>query len=149
MGQKLLQVKTQANPYYDTKSVKVNVNVDERNFNKKNIALAVTSKDSNGKTVDAYSQIDVEAAQTGNWKTNGNTHSYEMKDFTNDANYAVSGTYMDLAGNQAVAYAPHYFTVDKTAPTSKLYVTGSNGEKKEYCKPQFEKYVCKDFSRFR
>lgn len=131
-GTETLAGEDAANPYYDTKSVKVNVNVDERNFNKKNIALAVTSKDSNGKTVDAYSQIDVEAAQTGNWKTNGNTHSYEMKDFTNDANYAVSGTYMDLAGNQAVAYAPHYFTVDKTAPTGKLYVTGSNGEKKEY-----------------
>ena len=131
-GTETLAGEDAANPYYDTKSVKVNVNVDERNFNKKNIALAVTSKDSNGKTVDAYSQTDVEAAQTGNWKTNGNTHSYEMKDFTNDANYAVSGTYMDLAGNQAVAYAPHYFTVDKTAPTGKLYVTGSNGEKKEY-----------------
>ena len=24
----------------------------------------------------------------------------------------------------------------------------SNGVKKEYCKKQFEKYVCKDFSRF-
>lgn len=24
----------------------------------------------------------------------------------------------------------------------------SSGEKKEYCKPQFEKYVCTDFSRF-
>ena len=131
-GTETLAGEDAANPYYDTKSVKVNVNVDERNFNKKNIALAVTSKDSNGKTVDAYSQTDVEAAQTGNWKTNGNTHSYEMKDFTNDANYAVSGTYMDLAGNQAVAYAPHYFTVDKTAPTGKLYVTGSNGEKREY-----------------
>lgn len=131
-GTETLAGEDAANPYYDTKSVKVNVNVDERNFNKKNIALAVTSKDSNGKTVDAYSQIDVEAAQTGNWKTNRNTHSYEMKDFTNDANYAVSGTYMDLAGNQAVAYAPHYFTVDKTAPTGKLYVTGSNGEKREY-----------------
>jgi len=23
-----------------------------------------------------------------------------------------------------------------------------NGTKKEYCKPQFEKYICKDFSRF-
>lgn len=135
-GTETLAGEDAANPYYDTKSVKVNVNVDERNFNKKNIALAVTSKDSNGKTVDAYSQIDVEAAQTGNWKTNGNTHSYEMKDFTNDANYAVSGTYMDLAGNQAVAYAPHYFTVDKTAPTGKLYVTGSNGEKKEYSRKE-------------
>ena len=135
-GTETLAGEDAANPYYDTKSVKVNVNVDERNFNKKNIALAVTSKDSNGKTVDAYSQIDVEAAQTGNWKTNGNTHSYEMKDFTNDANYAVSGTYMDLAGNQAVAYAPHYFTVDKTAPTGKLYVTGSNGEKKEYSREE-------------
>lgn len=124
------------NPYYDTKSVKVNVNVDERNFNKKNIALAVTSKDSSGKTVDAYSQIDVEAAQTGNWKADRNTHSYKMKDFTNDANYAISGTYMDLAGNQAVAYASHYFTVDKTAPTGKLYVTGSNGEKKEYSREE-------------
>ena len=135
-GTETLAGEDAANPYYDTKSVKVNVNVDERNFNKKNIALAVTSKDSNGKTVDAYSQIDVEAAQTGNWKTNGNTHSYEMKDFTNDANYAVSGTYMDLAGNQAVAYAPHYFTVDKTAPTGKLYVTGSNGEKREYSREE-------------
>lgn len=135
-GTETLAGEDAANPYYDTKSVKVNVNVDERNFNKKNIALAVTSKDSNGKTVDAYSQIDVEAAQTGNWKTNGNTHSYEMKDFTNDANYAVSGTYMDLAGNQAVAYAPHYFTVDKTAPTGKLYITGSNGEKKEYSRKE-------------
>lgn len=135
-GTETLAGEDAANPYYDTKSVKVNVNVDERNFNKKNIALAVTSKDSNGKTVDAYSQIDVEAAQTGNWKTNGNTHSYEMKDFTNDANYAVSGTYMDLAGNQAVAYAPHYFTVDKTAPAGKLYVTGSNGEKKEYSREE-------------
>lgn len=135
-GTETLAGEDAANPYYDTKSVKVNVNVDERNFNKKNIALAVTSKDSNGKTVDAYSQIDVEAAQTGNWKTNGNTHSYEMKDFTNDANYAVSGTYMDLAGNQAVAYAPHYFTVDKTAPTGKLYVTSSNGEKKEYSREE-------------
>ena len=125
-----------ANPYYDTKSVKVNVNVDERNFNKKNIALAVTSKNSSGKTVDAYSQIDVEAAQAGNWKSDGDMHSYEMKDFTNDANYAVSGTYMDLAGNQAVAYAPHYFTVDKTAPTGKLYVTGSNGKKKEYSREE-------------
>ena len=135
-GTETLAGEDAANPYYDTKSVKANVNVDERNFNKKNIALAVTSKDSNGKTVDAYSQTDVEAAQTGNWKTNGNTHSYEMKDFTNDANYAVSGTYMDLAGNQAVAYAPHYFTVDKTAPTGKLYVTGSNGEKKEYSREE-------------
>ena len=26
--------------------------------------------------------------------------------------------------------------------------TERNGEKKEYCKPQFEKYICNDFSRF-
>ena len=26
--------------------------------------------------------------------------------------------------------------------------TDGNGEKKEYCKPQFEKYICNDFSRF-
>lgn len=135
-GTETLAGEDAANPYYDTKSVKVNVSVKERNFDKKNIALAVISKDSSGKDVNAYSQTDVEAAQTGNWKTGGNTHSYEMKDFTNDANYAVSGTYMDLAGNQAVAYAPHYFTVDKTAPTGKLYVTGSNGEKKEYSRKE-------------
>ena len=135
-GTETLAGEDAANPYYDTKSVKVNVSVKERNFNEKNIALAVTSKDSSGKAVDAYSQTDVEAAQTGSWKTDGNTHSYEMKDFTNDANYAVSGTYMDLAGNQAVAYTPHYFTVDKTAPAGKLYVTGSNGEKKEYSREE-------------
>ena len=26
--------------------------------------------------------------------------------------------------------------------------TDGNGEKKKYCKPQFEKYICNDFSRF-
>lgn len=35
---------------------------------------------------------------------------------------------------------------------SKIWFNGNktdeNGEKKEYCKPQFEKYICNDFSKF-
>ena len=31
---------------------------------------------------------------------------------------------------------------------NKVQVIDENGEKKEYCKPQFEKYICNDFSKF-
>lgn len=39
----------------------------------------------------------------------------------------------------------------KNAGKHSIWFNGNkikDGENKEYCKPQFEKYVCKDFSRF-
>ena len=133
-GTETLAGEDATNPYYDTKEVKVKVNIEERNFTPKTIGLAVTSKNSKGEVVDGYSQNDVDAAMTGNWTTEGNMHSYKMKTFDNDANYSLSATYMDLAGNKAKDYDAHYFTVDKTAPTGKIYMTGSNEQKKEYSK---------------
>ena len=119
------------NPRRGTKPVKASMNIEERNFDVKDMKLTITAKDSEDKDIkDAYPEANI-ADASENWKTTGTKNTKELMPFENDANYSLEMSYTDLAGNRATAYKPHYFTVDQEAPKGKLFVE-ENEEKTEY-----------------
>ena len=111
------------NPAYARSAVQAEVTIDERNFDGKDASAQVTQKNAEGKDLSVYSVPDVRKG----WTSQNGTNHYTFPTFSNDANYSLSLSYTDLAGNQAVPYAPHYFTVDQTAPVGSL-TTGTKGE---------------------
>ncbi len=120
---------------YTNKTVSAAITINEKNFwisqdnfgnDQKNSMIfpGITGVDLEGQDVLAENPIDSE------WS--GNVGEYSCKlDFVGDANYTFGFKYVDLAGNEAVytddvkplADKPHYFTVDKTAPTGSITVT--------------------------
>lgn len=123
---------------YTNKVVSATITINEKNFwisqdnfgddQKGSMVFpGITGVDLEGKDVLAENLIDIE------WS--GNVGEYSCKlDFAEDANYTFGFKYVDLAGNEAVytndvkplADEPHYFTVDKTAPTGNIIVNGTN-----------------------
>ena len=124
---------------YTNKTVSAAITINEKNFwisqdnfgnDQKNSMIfpGIAGVDLEGQDVLAENPIDSE------WS--GNVGEYSCKlDFVGDANYTFGFEYVDLAGNEAVytddvkplADKPHYFTVDKTAPTGSITVTTNDG----------------------
>lgn len=122
-------------PYYDQSSMAATLSVTERNFRNSDIEVVVSATDAEGNVVEnAYTDASVKAPQTGIWKTSGKTNTFAMDSFKQEANYGISVSYTDLAGNEAKVYETRYFTVDKTAPTGTIFVKKSDGTKIEYSK---------------
>ncbi len=100
-------------PYYDRTSITVSIRVTERNFSTNGLSLTLTGYDAVGNPVNT--------STSGHWLETGKEHTYVLDTFAQDGNYALSATFVDLAGNKTVS-DEIYFTVDKTNPTGLLTV---------------------------
>ena len=88
--------------------------VGESEFAKGQMILTYEAKDSQG--IDVETKDFKKLANTKEeWKTK-EKNNVQVFEFSTDANYTLGINYTDLAGNQAVEYETHYFTVDKTPP---------------------------------
>ena len=112
------------NPAFTKNPVSITEQVIERNFAAKGASYQVTQKNASGRNLSVYTPSEITNGSL--WGSNGNTNTFNLNVFTEDANYSVAFGYTDLAGNEAVPYTAHYFTVDKTAPTGFL-TTGARG----------------------
>ena len=79
------------------------------------------------------------------WVTDKTTRTQTFK-FEVEANYALGINYTDLAGNPAVEYKTHYFTVDKTSPEGTVVM--SDGDKKTEKGSLLEKFKNLFFTLF-
>ena len=112
------------------------INITERHFvaggSAGYLGIGITTTDINGANNNAYPDSNIQSAQNLSlWTSNGDAHSYRMEGFFNDANYSISASFTDLAGNIA-GYAVHYFTVDKSAPAGSVSFTSSDGSETSY-----------------
>lgn len=110
--------------------------VGESEFAKGQMILTYEAKDSQG--IDVETKDFKKLANTKEeWKTK-EKNNVQVFEFSTDANYTLGINYTDLAGNQAVEYETHYFTVDKTPP--KGTVDMSDGDKKTETGSLLEKF---------
>ena len=114
-------------PYYTQGKITPEITVTEHNFWANGVTAQVTQKDSDGNDIEAYTSDSIEAVHEKAWNRSGNTSSFAMDAFTDDANYGLSIRVTDMAGNSASEYPEHYFTIDNTPPTGKLIVTSGDG----------------------
>lgn len=106
-----------------------NFALNENSFAQDQMNLSYTATDADGADVETNNYTD-NAGTRNNWTAGDGNEKIQVFEFIEDANYTFGLTYTDLAGNQAV-YDTHYFTVDKTAPTGTIKVSGSDPEGKE------------------
>ena len=93
------------------------ITVTDRNFRpnrlgEAEVVLTITAQDVNGKDV-AYTYSELTA--WSDWKRDGDTWTAQIP-FAVDANYAVTLTYTDIAGNKVETDYTADFTVDKVKP---------------------------------
>lgn len=121
---------------YKNASIHAEVIIDERNFSEEKngkdsfaenqIKLDYSAKTYDGTEVKTTDFGDV-AKERENWKPNQENRKDNIEmlnlEFSEDANYTLSITYKDLAGNSIdpMSYKSQ-FTVDKTAPTGKIQI---------------------------
>ena len=119
---------------YKNASIHAEVIIDERNFseekngkdsfveNQMNLEYSAKTYDKTEVKTTNFSDI---AKERENWKPNQENRKDNIEtlnlEFSEDANYTLSITYKDLAGN-SISYASPKFTVDKTAPTGKIQI---------------------------
>lgn len=106
-----------------------NFALNENSFAQDQMNLSYTATDADGVAVETNNYTD-NAGTRDKWTAGDENENVQVFEFIEDANYTFGLTYTDLAGNQAV-YDTHYFTVDKTAPTGTIKVSGSDPEGKE------------------
>lgn len=97
------------NPYsgqYYGDSRTATITVKEHNFNASDVKVNVTA------SVDGSS---VSAPSIGAFSTNGDIHTASIT-FNSDADYTISASCVDLAGNEGNNIGEQSFTVDLTAP---------------------------------
>lgn len=97
------------NPYsgqYYGESRTATITVREHNFNASDVQVNVTA------SVDGSS---VSAPSVGAFSTNGDVHTASIT-FNSDADYTISASCVDLAGNEGNNIEEQSFTVDLTAP---------------------------------
>ena len=126
-------------PAYSLTPVTARINILEGNFDQADVSVTVTSKDADGKEIDAYPEASINAVKTSEWEQKNESYIFEMDPFSEDANYSFSIEYTDPAGNKAKTYATRFFTVDKSAPEGRILVKTSDGEVKEYWRVLEEK----------
>ena len=101
----------------------VTITVTEKNFDPAGLSLDITQLNAVGDDVDAYSVADARAfiSDKANWIKSDDTWTIVLPAFTGDANYTVSLSVTDMAGNRAEK-AVISFVIDKTAPTGEIVV---------------------------
>ncbi len=125
--------------FYTKHVVTATVDITERNFRvgkefseeQTQMDLSYTATEvSEDLAVDDYAEL---AKDGSNWSKQENSDVYAASfEFKQDANYTLGLEYTDLAGNEAVAYEPHYFTVDNTAPTGQIVVNEVSGLERKF-----------------
>ncbi len=89
--------------YYKNSRV-AHITIKEKNFNASGVEIAITK---NGNAV--------ENPSVGSWKSNGDTHTAELK-FSEDGFYTFKINCTDLAGNEAKGIEVEPFAIDRTLP---------------------------------
>lgn len=119
--------------FYKNTPIFAEVTIKERNFFTNDnfvedqMKLEYKAQDITGtdvKTKDFKKQANNEL-ENEKWITDKTTRTQIFK-FEVDANYALGINYTDLAGNTAVEYKTHYFTVDTTSPEGKIIMSDGN-----------------------
>ncbi|MDD2980444.1 MAG: Ig-like domain-containing protein [Hespellia sp.] len=118
------------NRLYKNKTITATATINERNFGKadsfseepKQMNLGVSCSNPNPDQ-EAISDYAAQANTLANWTSNVYERTQTFT-FDKDANYTLDFTYRDMAGN-TITYAPHYFTVDKTAPNGEIQIHDS------------------------
>ena len=122
---------------YKNASIHAEVIIDERNFSEEKngkdsfvenqMNLKCSAEEYNGTKIDISTKFSDIAKERENWKPNQENRKDNIEtlnlEFSEDANYTLSITYEDLAGNSI--YPMSYksqFTVDKTAPTGEIQI---------------------------
>lgn len=112
-----------SSPVYDRQGVVVIATVRERNFRTDGVSadctIRVSQRDSAGTSEGSYYLYNRGEADTYAWGGADGVYAGTLGSFMDDSNYGLSFEITDLAGN-TVTYAPHYFSVDKTAPTGEI-----------------------------
>ena len=122
---------------YKNASIHAEVIIDERNFSEEKngkdsfvenqMNLKCSAEEYNGTKIDISTKFSDIAKERENWKPNQENRKDNIEtlnlEFSEDANYTLSITYEDLAGNSIdpMSYKSQ-FTVDKTAPTGKIQI---------------------------
>lgn len=126
-------------PFYKNAPISAKVTIKERNFLtddesfvKDQMKLEYKAQDITGtdvQTKDFKKQANNELENEA-WVTDKNNETIRIQTFKFevDANYALGINYTDLAGNKAVEYETHYFTVDTTQPEGKVVMLDGNGK---------------------
>ena len=148
------KAKTEDLRFYKNAPISVKVTIDERNFFTDDESFAKDQMKLEYKAQD-ITRTDVETTdfkkQANNefenkkWVTDKTTRTQTFK-FEVEANYALGINYTDLAGNPAVEYKTHYFTVDKTSPEGTVVM--SDGDKKTEKGSLLEKFKNLFFTLF-
>lgn len=108
-------------PFYTQSSIKPKLMIKEKNFDKKNVELHLSSKDSSGKIRnDAYNIENILEANKREWTKSEDLNYFFLNPFEKDSNYGLSMEYTDLAGNKAEIFNFRYFTIDKNSPDAKI-----------------------------
>lgn len=108
-------------PFYTQGSIKPKLIVKEKNFDKKDVELYLSSKDSIGKNQnDAYDVENILEANKKEWTKSEDMNYFFLNPFEKDSNYGLAMEYTDLAGNKAQMYNFRYFTIDKNSPDAKI-----------------------------
>lgn len=105
-----------------------NFALSENSFAQGQMNLNYTATDADGADIETNDYTN-NAGTRNNWIAGNEDENIQTFEFIEDANYTFGLTYTDLAGNEAV-YDTHYFTVDKTAPTGTISVSGADPEGK-------------------
>lgn len=108
-----------AAPAYKNSDVTAVLHVTDKNLDSSSTGVTVNTTDAAGNKTDAYSEGSLEKPAKEEWKKENESAEFTMDPFTVEANYEITYTVTDLAGNTA-EYQPHYITIDKTAPTASL-----------------------------
>jgi len=117
---------TKETEYYN-KSQEIQVTIDERNFNSKDVVFIRTTYILNEK-----GELEPHNEELAlNWTSNSNEHigTYEISD---DGRYSYSVNYTDMAGNSGDSVSHQSFVVDKTAPILKTNFSEFKTSNKEH-----------------
>ena len=105
------------NSEYVSGTVQAEIEVSEKYFRDSSISVDVTALDASGDSVKAGTGAGG-ASDASSWSGQDGTYTYPLS-FTKDANYSLSVSVTDPAGN-STSTSTWYFTIDREAPSGSL-----------------------------
>lgn len=106
---------------YTNEMVNASLTISDKHYDAAGATLAITQTNAAGEEVSAYDAGGILSLIQDASLTGTVDKTISLPAFSKDANYTVTMTLADLAGNVTTLPAA-FFTVDKTAPTGVLYV---------------------------